>query len=234
LKTEALRSLLAARERGEAVVLITDLDSGDQQLVFPHRASGEGGVPSSPELLGAVRDAVRFDRAGVLEDGGRPLFLNPFNPPARVVIVGAVHIAQPLAVMAREAAFGVTVVDPRATFATEERFPGVDLRRTWPAEALEALGIDHRTAVVTVTHDPKLDDPALQTALRSPAFYVGALGSRRTHAKRVARLEEAGFGADDIARIHAPVGLPIAALTPGEIASSVLSEIIQVLRSGEA
>jgi xanthine dehydrogenase accessory factor len=148
----------------------------------------------------------------------------------RLVVVGAVHVSQALVQMAATLGFAVTVVDPRRAFATPERFPGVSLSADWPDEAMEALALDARTAVVTLTHDPKLDDPALDVALRSPCFYVGALGSRRTHAKRVARLREAGHGDGAIARIHAPVGLDIGAVTAPEIALSVLAEVVAARR----
>jgi xanthine dehydrogenase accessory factor len=145
--------------------------------------------------------------------------------------VGAVHIAQALAPMAAMVGFDVTVIDPRRAFASDTRFPHVRLLRGWPEEVLPSLVIDHRTAVVTLSHDPKLDDPALEAALRSPAFYVGALGSRRTHAKRVARLTEKGFTAEAIARIRAPVGLAIGAVSPAEIAVSALAQVVEQLRS---
>ena len=148
----------------------------------------------------------------------------------RLIVVGAVHVAQALVPMALTLGFAVTVVDPRRAFATPERFPGVSLSFDWPDEAMAALAPDGRTAVVTLTHDPKLDDPALDVALRSPCFYIGALGSRRTHAKRVARLQELGHGEGAIARIHAPVGLDIAAVTAPEIALSVLAEVVAARR----
>ncbi|MDX1647309.1 MAG: XdhC/CoxI family protein [Longimicrobiales bacterium] len=253
-----LSEVLEARSRGDAVVIAVDLEDGARTLLRPldglsgHDGSGtvpttggsgiapttggSGTAPTtggyaSPELLEAARLAVREDRSKTWETNGRTYLLQVFNPPVRVLIVGAVHIAQPLSAMVRQAGFDVAVIDPRHAFATEARFPGTELLRSWPGEALEEAGVDHRTAVVTVTHDPKLDDPALQAALRSPAFYVGALGSRRTHAKRVARLREAGFSEDEIGRIHAPVGLDIGARTPGEIAASVLAEIVGVLRA---
>lgn len=219
-----LREVLEAREGGEAVVVAIDLDSGARTVVRPlAEASGD-------PLPEAARTAVREDRSKTWEREGTTYLLQVFNPPVRVLIVGAVHIAQPLAAMVREAGFDAAVIDPRAAFATEARFPETELIRQWPEEALGETGIDHRTAVVTVTHDPKLDDPALRVALRSPAFYVGALGSRRTHAKRVTRLREAGFSDEEVERIHAPVGLDIGARTPGEIAASVLAEIVDVLR----
>jgi xanthine dehydrogenase accessory factor len=188
------------------------------------------GPAVTPELLDAARDAAGNDASGTVEGPDGPVFLRVYAPPVRLVVVGAVHVAQHLASMARAAGLEVVVVDPRRAFATEERFPDVQLVHAWPGEALEALAPDRRTAVVTLTHDPKLDDPALERALESPAFYVGALGSRRTHARRLERLGAEGVGADALARIHGPVGLPIGARTPGEIAVSILAELVARLR----
>jgi len=235
VRSETLQSLLTAREAGVAVVLATDLVTGDESVIRPldtARSATHAAAMHSEELRAAAATALETDRSSVWDMEGGRVFLHVYNTPVRVIVVGAVHIAQPLSSMVRDAGFGITVVDPRAAFITEERFPGVVLEQAWPAEALTKLGLDHRTAVVTVTHDPKLDDPALQAALQSSAFYIGALGSRRTHAKRVARLTAAGFGTSDIARIHAPVGLDIGSRTPGEIAASVLAEIVKVLRVG--
>lgn len=229
MKEETLEALLTARAAGVAVVLATDLATGDESLLRPHAAESPG--TEIEELLAAAAKALSADRSGVWETDAGRIFLHVYNTPVRVVIVGAVHIAQPLSAMAMEAGFDVVVVDPRTAFATEARFPGIRLEHGWPAESLMKLGLDRRAALVTVTHDPKLDDPALQAGLRSPAFYLGALGSRRTHARRIARLTEAGFGAEDTERIHAPVGLDIGARTPGEIASSVLAEIVKTLRA---
>lgn len=170
------------------------------------------------------------DRAAVVEGPDGAWFLNPFNPPLRLILVGAVHIAQPLALIGSLAGYDVTVIDPRTSFASAERFPDVALVTDWPDEAMAALAPDARTAIVTLTHDPKLDDPALHAALRSPAFYIGSLGSKKTHAARVARLAEAGFAQDDIARIHGPVGLSIGAKSPAEIAVSIMAEITETLR----
>lgn len=160
----------------------------------------------------------------------RPLFIDIHAPPPRLVVVGAVHIAQHLVPMAAMTGYDVVVVDPREAFASPERFGGVTLTHEWPDEALEALHLDARTAVVTLTHDPKLDDPALHIALRSPVFYVGALGSRKTHGKRVERLERHGFSAAEIGRIHAPVGMNIGARSPAEIALSILAQVTAVRR----
>lgn len=170
------------------------------------------------------------DRSGVEEDG--LTFVAIHNPPLRLAIVGGVHIAQALVPMARIAGYDPVIIDPREAFASEARFPETQLLHDWPDEALEAFGLDTRTALVLLTHDPKLDDPALHLALRSGCFYIGALGSTRTHAKRVQRLEEAGFSAEDIARIHGPIGLNIGAASPQEIAVSILAQMTQVLRRG--
>jgi xanthine dehydrogenase accessory factor len=229
VRGETLEAIMAARAAGLPVVLATDLSSGAESLIRP-LDTDDPGTEDGP-LLTAAAKALADDRSGMWEAGPERVFLHVFNTSVRVVIVGAVHIAQPLSTMVTAAGFRVVVVDPREAFATAERFPGIQLERSWPDEALTTLGLDHRTAVVTVTHDPKLDDPALQAALRSPAFYIGALGSRRTHAKRIARLEEAGFEESALARLHAPVGLDIGARAPGEIAASVLAEIIETLRS---
>lgn len=174
--------------------------------------------------------AARFasDRSGVEDDAAT--FVAIHNPPLRLALVGAVHIAQALVPMARIAGFDPVIIDPRAAFGSEARFPGERLLDLWPDEALEQVAPDSRTALVLLTHDPKLDDPALHIALGSAAFYIGALGSTRTHAKRVERLTEAGFSADQIARIRGPVGLDIGAASPAEIAVSILAQMVQALR----
>jgi xanthine dehydrogenase accessory factor len=175
-------------------------------------------------------DRFRMDRSGFEADG--ETFVAIHNPPLRLIIVGAVHIAQALVPMARIAGYDPVLVDPRDSFASETRFPGESLRHDWPDEGLRAIGLDARTALVLLTHDPKLDDPALEEALDSDVFYVGALGSTRTHAKRVERLRDRGLDEARIARIHAPVGLDIGAAGPAEIAVSILAEMTRVLRQG--
>jgi len=234
MRRALLDELQAARAAKRPVALVSDLGSGAQVLVFDDDVSGD--LALSEAQLGAARTALAQDRSGRLPDdsspGGGP-FVHVYTPPLRLILVGAVHIAQPLAPMAALAGYAVTVVDPRGAFATDARFPGVALSTDWPDEALEALAPDRRTAVVTLTHDPKLDDPALEVALRSDAFYIGALGSRKTHGRRLARLREAGFDEAMMARIHGPVGLSIGARSPAEIALSILSEITQVLRTGK-
>ena len=226
---EALRS---ARRAGQAVVLFTPLDGSAQRLLD---AEGLALLAlTDPELAAAAREAMRGDRAAVIAHQGRELLLTPHNPPLRLCVVGAVHISEALCTMARQCGYAVTVIDPRAAFLRADRFPGVTLIGEWPQQAFAQLAPDARTAVVLLTHDPKIDDPALLAVLSTPAFYVGALGSTRTHAKRLERLTAAGVSEIDRARIHGPAGLSIGARTPAEIAVSVLAQITQVLRSAKS
>ena len=216
--SETLDRLQAARGAGRGIVLLTRLSDGEQYL-WP-----EDALPGA--LAEAAQAALNSDRTANLTLDGETWFVQPHNPPLRLIIVGAVHAGQALAPLGAAMGFAVTVIDPRGSFATDERFPGITLNHDWPDEAMLALVPDARTAVVTLTHDPKLDDPALDVALRSPAFYVGALGSRRTHAKRVERLAELGHDAAAIARIAAPVGVDIGAVTAPEIALSIIAQIV--------
>jgi len=225
MKPGILAAVQAARARGTPAVLATAIPEGTQALLLEDGALGD---PLPEEGRERALRAAAADETGIVEVAGGRWFLQVFNPPLRLVLVGAVHIAQPLAPMAALAGYAVTIVDPRGAFATAERFPGVTLSDLWPDEAMDALRPDARTAVVTLTHDPKLDDPALDRALRSPAFYIGALGSRRTHAARLSRLAELGHDAAALARIRGPVGLSIEAVTPAEIAVSILAEIVAV------
>ena len=227
MKQETLTQLLDDQTAKRAVALATDMESGDQTLIYTDSANGPDS--DNAEVLAAARQAIQDDRSKVYELSGRRIFVETFNPPLRMLIVRAVHIAQPLSRMASVAGYDVTVIDPRASFATDERFPGISLNGEWPDDAMKALDPDRRTAVVTLTHDPKLDDPGLEVALKSDAFYIGALGSRKTHAGRVARLTDAGFSEAEIARIHAPVGLNIGSISPAEIAVSILAQITEVL-----
>ena len=220
---QTLAALSRAREAKQPVVLATRLPSGEQ-LLLP-------GDEASAELTAAAERALARDESGTVAIGNEKWFLRAYNPPLRLVVVGAVHIAQALVPMAAQLGFSVVVVDPRRAFATDERFPDVTVMGDWPDEAMDALKPDARTAVVTLTHDPKLDDPALERALRSPAFYVGSLGSRRTHANRLERLRELGLTDAHFARIHGPVGLNIAAVTAPEIALSIIAEIVAVRRN---
>ena len=187
-----------------------------------------GEVPADVAEAVATRPAARPVVAAETSRGRA--FLQVFNPPLRLIVIGAVHIAQALAPMASLAGYQVTVVDPRRAFATDSRFPDVAMTQDWPDEAMEALAPDRRTAVVALTHDPKLDDPGLDVALRSEAFYIAALGSRRTHAGRLERLRELGHDAATLARIHGPAGLDIGAVSPAEIAVSVMAEMTRALR----
>lgn len=233
MKADLLTRLLQARAEKRPVALVTDLTTGMQTLVFENAVHGAFGLDE--EFLPMVRERLAQDRSGSIDayDGEVRLFVNTFAPPLRLIVVGAVHIAQALVPVARLTGYAVTVVDPRGAFATESRFPDVALVSEWPDDALTGIAIDGRTAVVTLTHDPKLDDPALMVALRSPAFYVGSLGSRRTHAKRLDRLRAAGLGEDELARIHAPVGLDIGAVTQAEIAVSIMAQIVASRRRKE-
>jgi xanthine dehydrogenase accessory factor len=223
LEDDLVDELIAAREAHEGVVLATWLDSAVHQLL--HRKD---------EDLDGAHGALLEDRAMLTETETGEVFLRPHNPRVRVIIVGAAHVTQSLVPLAYAAGFAVVVVDPRTAFASEERFPDVHLVNSWPREAFAELGLDHRTAVVTVTHDPKLDDPALLAALEADPFYIGALGSRRTHASRLQRLEAEGADPASLERIHAPVGLNIGARTTQEISVSIIAEIVQTLRKGDS
>ncbi len=220
---ETLAALEKAKQDKQPIVLATRLPSGEQRLLPD---------PSAPaELNSAAERALSRDESGTVKIAEEDWFLNAYNPPLRIIVVGAVHIAQALAPFAVPCGFSVTIVDPRRSFASEERFPGLEISTDWPDEAMDKFAPDVRTAVVTLTHDPKLDDPALDRALKSPAFYIGALGSRRTHAARLGRLRELGHDDDSLARIRGPVGLNIEAVTAPEIALSIIAEIVAVRRN---
>ena len=232
MKQSLLNALLAERAAKTPVALATDLKSGAQLLV--RRDSAEGDLVLDEAGLAAVRRSLADDVNGTVE-GRDNLFVHVFNPPLRMIVVGAVHIAQALVPMAALAGYEVVVVDPRRAFATDARFPNTSVTTEWPDIAMKRLRPNRRTAVVTLTHDPKLDDPALQEALASDAFYIASLGSRKTHAARLKRLKEAGFNDDVLMRIHGPAGLPIGAKSPAEIALSIMAQATQVLHdTGEA
>lgn len=231
MKGRMLDRVVAANREHRAVALATDLATGRQLLL--DGATAEGDLRLDDAALASLREAFRADRNRTIDTPAGRVFVEVFSPPRRCFVVGAVHIAQPLAQMLALADYAVTVIDPRGAFATEARFPNTELTREWPDEALERLHPDRGSAVVTLTHDPKLDDPALATALRSECFYIGALGSRRTHAKRTVRLKEQGFTDDDLARIHAPVGLAIGGISPAEVAISIVAQMTLILRRGE-
>lgn len=229
MKLALLEKAIAASREGRAAALATHLASGAQSFVEGNAVSGD--LKLDGAAMEALRHTLADDRSAVIDTALGPVFVEVFNPRLRCILVGAVHIAQPLARMMALAGYLVTVVDPRSAFASDVRFPGVELSTEWPDEALERLKPNRRTAVVTLTHDPKLDDPALAAALKSDAFYIGALGSRKTHAARCRRLIEQGIDEAALARIHGPVGINIGAVSPAEIAVSILAQITEVLRA---
>lgn len=228
MKQEILEQLQQDRAEKRPVVLATFLKTGEQRLLYLYGKKGLKDI--DPRIGEAARAALLEDKARTIETEQGPLFLNVFNPPLRLILVGAVHIAQALVPMAQLTGYDVAVIDPRSAFGSAERFPGVTLSNDWPDEAMAQMKPDLRTAVVTLTHDPKIDDPALVAALKSDVFYIGALGSKKTHAARLERLTAAGFGPEDFARIHGPVGLSIGAKSPAEIAISILAQMTAALR----
>ena len=217
-----LDAVRTARLAQRAVVLLTPLDGAPAQTYV------SGAPAPSPELADAAARALASDEASTVGS----VFVQAFNPALRLIVVGAVHIAMPLARIAAVLGYAVTVIDPREAFARAERWPGVEVITDYPDEALATMTVNHRTAIVTLTHDPKIDDPALETALNGPAFYIGALGSKKTHASRLERLGKRGFGPDAVARIHGPVGLRIGAKSPGEIAVAIMAQMTESLRNG--
>ena len=223
MKVETLAALNAERAARRPVILVTDTANGEQRLV-------KAADIAADSLRTDLSRQLRMGKSGMIEADGRKLFLNVYAPTVRLVIIGAVHISQALAPLARSLDYDVTVVDPRTAFASPERFPDVPLIAEWPDVALPPLNVDPYTAFVAVTHDPKIDDPALLHAFQRGCFYIGALGSRKTHAKRGERLKVQGASDSDIARIHAPIGLNIGAVSPAEIAVSIMAEITAQLR----
>ncbi|HEX2510530.1 MAG TPA: XdhC family protein [Microvirga sp.] len=223
MRLDLLSMLNAERAARRATILVTDVETGRQRLVQ------EATLADDP-LSELLEERLRQGRSGLAEASGRQLFLTVQVPPVKVLVVGAVHISQALAPMARGLDLDVTIIDPRTAFATPERFPDVPVLAEWPDAVLPRIALDRYTAMVALTHDPKIDDPALEAALRAECFYIGALGSRKTHAGRVERLARAGFSEEEIARIHAPIGLDIGAVSPAEIAVSILAEIVATLR----
>jgi xanthine dehydrogenase accessory factor len=220
-----IAELTRARDAKRTAVLAADLSGGETRILFPD-------ADAQDALTDAARLQARRDQSAAVDIEGRSWFLTVFNPPLDLAIIGAVHIAQPLARMGALADYAVRVIDPRAAFASAERFPGLTLVHEWPDEALSSQPLTPRSAIVALTHDPKFDDPALAAALKSPAFYVGALGSRTTHARRLDRLRAQGFSDTDLARIHGPIGLDIGARSPAEIAVAILGQMTAILRKG--
>ncbi|MGI9483138.1 MAG: XdhC family protein [Hyphomicrobiales bacterium] len=227
MKREILEQLLSAQAERHAVALVTDLDDGTQRVVAFENSSAD-------LLCDDLEHAFRFDKSGVVSVEEGEYFINIYNPPLKMVIVGAVHIAQALIPLARLAGFDVIVIDPRGAFATADRFPEISLYPEWPDEVISEIGLDARTAMVALTHDPKIDDPALSMALKSDVFYIGALGSKRTHASRQERLAAHGFDEAALGRICGPIGLDIGARGQVEIAIAIMAEIVRHLRLGAA
>ncbi len=227
MRLDLLRELNEARAARQPVILATAMEGGAQRLVRP------GDRIEDARLAAEIAARWRSGRSGMAESDSGPVFLTVHLPPPKLVMIGAVHISQALAPMARIAGLDAVIVDPRTAFATRERFPDVPLHAEWPQDALPKLDIDRYTALAALTHDPKIDDPALLHAFERNCFYIGALGSRKTHARRVERLKAQGVGEETLARIHAPIGLDIGAESPAEIAAAVLAQIIQALRKGD-
>lgn len=224
MQRQVVEQLMSDRAERRPAAVLTWLASGEQRIIHAED------IAATPDLNEGLTEALRLDRSRVLEGADGDVFVHVFNPPLRMVVVGAVHTAQFLVPMATLADYDVTIIDPRTAFASEERFPNVNLVTEWPDQALAEFGLDTRTAFLALTHDPKIDDPALGVVLASEAFYIGALGSKRTHAKRVERLLAQGISEQAIGRIHAPIGLNIGAVGPVEIAMSIMAEVTAVLR----
>jgi len=227
MKRELLARIQALRNGKTPFVLITNLDTGSQQIFREEEPLGD----LAQEIFEEARLALRCHESRVLFHDEARHFLQIFGPPPRLLLVGAVHISQSLCEMATIAGFDVTIIDPRRPYASGHRFGDVEISNEWPEQALRNAMVDHRCAIVTLAHDPKIDDPALCFAIRSNAFYVGALGSRKTHANRLKRLREHGFGESELERIRGPVGLAIGAVSPAEISVSILADIVSHLRS---
>ncbi len=223
MRLDILKALNTERAARRAAVVVTHQESGDKRLVT------EDKVADDP-LKDLLEAHLRSGKSGIEETAEGKVFLTVHVPPTRLVVIGAVHISQALAPIAALLGYDVTIVDPRTAFASPERFPGVTVIAEWPDKALPPLGVDRYTAFVALTHDPKIDDPALLHALERNCFYIGALGSRKTHGRRVERLKAQGAGDNNLARIHAPIGLPIGAISPPEIAVAIMGEITSRLR----
>ena len=224
MKRDLLEQIVAVQRSAQSAIVVRDLTNGEQFLLREN-------VPAPDTFPATIVDeatrALRRDGASTLEADGNRYLIQTLSPPYRLLVVGAVHIAQALIPMAQVAGFSVLLIDPRAAFASSERFPGTAIDNRWPQEAFEDVELTSRTAVVTLSHNAKIDEPALTAALRSEAFYIGALGSRKNHAKRAERLATAGFEDTDIARIAGPIGLPLGGRAPAEIAVSILAQLIQ-------
>ena len=223
MRLDILKALNTERAARRAAVVVTHQESGDQRLVTQDKVAAD-------PLKDVLEAHLRSGKSGVEETPEGKVFLTVHLPPTRLVVIGAVHISQALAPIAALLGYDVTIVDPRTAFASAERFPDVKVIAEWPDKALPPLGVDRYTAFVALTHDPKVDDPALLHALERNCFYIGALGSRKTHGRRVERLKQQGASDEKLARIHAPIGLPIGAVSPPEIAVAIMGEITSRLR----
>ena len=223
MQLDLLAALNAERAVRRAAIVVTDIATGKQRLV-------KAAAIARDPLSGVLAEHLRTGKSGMEETAEGRVFLTVHVPAAQLVVIGAVHISQALAPIATLLDYDVTIVDPRTAFATPERFPDVKVIAEWPDEALPPLGVDHYTAFVALTHDPKIDDPALLHALSRDCFYIGALGSRKTHARRAERLKQTGLTHADTARIHAPIGLDIGAVSPAEIAVAIMAQITERLR----
>ena len=223
MRLDILKALNTERAARRAAIVVTNQDSGDQRLVTQDKVAAD-------PLKDVLEAHLRSGKSGVEETPEGKVFLTVHVPPTRLVVIGAVHISQALAPIAALLGYDVTIVDPRTAFASAERFPDVKVIAEWPDKALPPLGVDRYTAFVALTHDPKVDDPALLHALERNCFYIGALGSRKTHGRRVERLKQQGASDEKLARIHAPIGLPIGAVSPPEIAVAIMGEITSRLR----
>jgi len=223
MKLDILKSLNAERNARRAAVVVTDQASGEQRLV-------KAADVAKDSLRDLIEKHIRSGKSGMEETPQGKVFLTVHVPAPRIVVTGAVHISQALAPIAKLLGYDVTIVDPRTAFATQERFPDVKVIAEWPDVALPPLGVDRYTAFIALTHDPKIDDPALTHALQRDCFYIGALGSKKTHARRLERLKGQGISDADLGRIHAPIGLPIGAVSPAEIAVAIMGEITARLR----
>ena len=223
MKDETLNLILSEKTNRNTIIVATEINSGEQIII-----NEKNDTDINNKILIAAKTNIILGKSEVLEIESNKWFINITLPPLRLITVGAVHIAQPLAEIATISGYEVIIIDPRAAFANNQRFPDIKIINEWPEVALNELAIDNRTAVVTLTHDPKLDDSALNAALKSKAFYIGSLGSKKTHKARVERLKIANFTKDEINRIHGPIGLAIGAKSPQEIAISIISEIITI------
>jgi len=223
MRLEVLKAMNAARRERRAGAIVTRLSDGDQRFV-PAEAL------SAAPLAAEIEAALRMNRSGTVDVDGQAFFLTVQTPPPRLILIGAVHISQALAPIARLTGLDVEIIDPRTGFATPERFPDTPVIAQWPDEALAHAPPDRYTGICLLTHDPKIDDPALKIALESDCFYIGALGSKKTHAKRLERMRASGFAESALARVHAPIGLDIGAVNPAEIAVAIIGEIVASLR----